>query len=159
RRPGDRDLGASVEHACLPAPTLFVLLAAIVSGAVWAWPHVVEATRLWVWDDYTYHAVYPALWLREHAIAAPAPSHAFTMQAWYPLSASVVAAWFMAPLADTRATALAWVSLTGLLYAGLFAGASAELLARLGCRPWTWALPAALLATSSRITTMAASFS
>lgn len=140
-------------------PTLFVLLAASVAGAGWIWPHVFEATRLWVWDDYTYHAVYPALWLRQHVIAAPAPAQAFTMQAWYPLSASVVAAWFMAPLAETRAAALAWVSLTGPLYAGLVAAAGAELLARLGCPPWAWALPTVLFATSARTAIMAAGFS
>jgi hypothetical protein len=141
------------------AATVFSLLAAGVAGAAWVWPHVIEATRLWVWDDYTYHAVYPALWLRQHVIAAPAPAQAFTMQAWYPLSASVVAAWFMVPLAETRAAALAWVSLTGPLYAGLAAAAGAELLARLGCPPWAWALPAVLFATSARTAIMAASFS
>jgi hypothetical protein len=79
--------------------------------------------------------VYPALWLREHAIAAPGPAQAFTMQAWYPLSASVVAAWLMSPLQGWRGDALAWVSLTGPLYAGIVAGGAATLLARVGCRP------------------------
>jgi len=87
---------------------------AVATGVVWAWPHVFQATRLWIWDDYTYHMVYPALWLREHAIAAPTPASAFTMQAWYPLSASVIAAWFMVPFASARGEALAWVSVTGL---------------------------------------------
>jgi len=146
-------------YARASTPTLFVLLAATVAGAAWILPHVFEATRLWVWDDYTYHAVYPALWLRQHVITVPAPAQAFTMQAWYPLSASVVAAWFMAPLAETRAAALAWVSLTGPLYAGLVAAAGAELLARLGRPPWAWALPTVLFATSARTAIMAASFS
>src|SRR5207237_2152948 len=57
---------------------LFAPLLAVVAAAMWAWPHLFAATRLWIWDDYTYHAVYPALWLREHAIAAVTPPHAFT---------------------------------------------------------------------------------
>jgi hypothetical protein len=133
----------------------------IASGALgaWAWPHLVQATRLWIWDDYTYHMVYPALWLREHAIAAPSPAQTFTMQAWYPLSADVVAAWFMAPLSGSRGDALAWVSLTGILYAGLVAAGAAVLLTRVGCRPGAWAVPALLFATSPRIDVMASSFS
>ena len=141
------------------AVALFPPLAATAAMLAWLGPHLLEATRFWAWDDYTYHMVYPALWLREHAIAAPAPVHAFTMQAWYPLSASVVATWFMAPHADTRAEALAWVSLTGPLYAGLFVAGVAELFARLRCRPGAWAVPVVLFATSSRTTIMASSFS
>jgi hypothetical protein len=136
-----------------------LVLAATLAGAVWAWPHVVGPTQLWVWDDYTYHMVYPTLWLREHAIAAPAPAHAFTMQAWYPLAASVVATWFMAPFEHSRGEALAWVSLTGPLYGGVVAAGAAEILARLGCRAGVWALPVVLFATSPRVATMAGSFS
>ena len=103
-------------------------------------------TRLWIWDDYTYHMVYPALWLRDHVIAAAAPENAFTMQAWYPLSASVVSTWFMLPFAGARADALAWVSLTGLLYAGVVAAGAAELFTRLGGRRGAWAVPVVLFA-------------
>src|SRR5262245_55572046 len=141
------------------AAALFAPLVAIAAGAAWAWPHVFEATRLWVWDDYTYHMVYPALWLREHVIAAPTPVQAFTMQAWYPLSASIVATWFMVPFAGTRGDALAWVSLSGLLYAGLVAAGAATLARRLGCRRGAWAVPVVLFATSDRIAVMASSFS
>jgi hypothetical protein len=136
-----------------------VSLAAVGVFGVWAWPHLVQATRLWIWDDYTYHMVYPALWLGQHAIAAPSPPQAFTMQAWYPLSASVVAAWFMTPLQGSRGDALAWVSLTGPLYGGIVAGGAATLLARVGCRPGAWVVPIALFATSPRIGVMASSFS
>jgi len=138
----------------LVAPAL-----AIGSAVVAAWPHLVQATRLWVWDDYTYHMIYPTLWLREHALAAVTPPHAFTMQAWYPLSASLVAAWYMAPFFASRADALAWVSLTGVLYAAIVAVAAVELLARLGCRRGAWAVPVVLLVTSGRIDVMASSFS
>jgi len=141
------------------AAALFAPLGALLSGVAWAWPHLFEATRLWVWDDYTYHMVYPALWLREHVIAAVTPAHAFTMQAWYPLSASVVATWFMAPFPGLRGDALAWVSFTGVLYAGMVASGFAELLARLGCRPGAWAVPVVLFTTSHRIGVMASSFS
>jgi hypothetical protein len=141
------------------AAGLAAVLVATAAGGVWAWPHLVDATRLWVWDDYTYHMVYPALWLREQAIAAPAPAQAFTMQAWYPLGASVVAAWFMAPLYATRADALAWVSLTGPIYGGLVIAGAAEVLARLGCRAGTWAVPLILFATSHRVGIMANGFS
>jgi hypothetical protein len=141
------------------AAGVFASLAALAAGLAWAWPHLVQATRLWVWDDYTYHMVYPAVWLREHAIAAPLPTQAFTMQAWYPLSASVVAAWFMTPWSGSRGDALAWVSLTGPLYAGLVVTAAAAVLARLECRPGAWAVPAVLLVTSPRIDVMASSFS
>ena len=143
----------------LTTTALFAALAAGVALGVWTWPHLVQATRLWIWDDYTYHMVYPALWLREHAIAAPGPPQAFTTQAWYPLSASVVATWFMTPLQGSRGDALAWVSLTGPLYAGLVAGGAAALFARLGCRPGAWAVPVVLFATSPRIGVMASSFS
>jgi len=81
------------------------------------------------------------------------------MQAWYPLSASVVATWFMTPLQGSRGDALAWVSLTGALYAGIVAGGAATLLARVGCRPGAWAVPIILFATSPRIGVMASSFS
>lgn len=151
---GDRTASESVT-----APGLFASLAAAAAASGWAWPHLVGATRLWIWDDYTYHAVYPALWLRDHAIAAVTPPHAFTMQAWYPLSASVVAAWFMVPWRESRADALAWVSLTGPLYVALVVTAMAALLARLGCRPGAWALPVILLVTSPRVGVMASSFS
>ena len=141
------------------AAEMFAPLVAVGVGALWAWPHVFEATRLWIWDDYTYHMVYPALWLGEHAIAPPAPPRTFTMQAWYPLSASVVASWFMLPLAATRGDALAWVSLTGLLYAAIVVSATVELVARLGGRRGAWAVPLVLLLTSHRVTIMASSFS
>jgi hypothetical protein len=137
----------------------FAVLAAALALLVWVWPHLTQATRLWIWDDYTYHLVYPALWLGEHAITAPAAAHTFTMQAWYPLSASVVATWFMLPWPDSRADALAWVSLTGPLYASLIATGAAAALARAGCRPGAWAVPLVLLATSPRIGVMASSFS
>ena len=143
----------------LPASALFAPLAALLATIVWVRPHLVQATRLWTWDDYTYHMVYPALWLREHAIAAPGPGQAFTMQAWYPLSASVVSAWFEAPLHGARGEALAWVSLTGPLYVGLVIAGAAALLTRLGCRPGAWAVPAVLLTTSPRIGIMASGFS
>jgi len=139
--------------------TLLPPLAALGSALVWVWPHLFHATRLSVWDDYTYHMVYPALWLREHAIAAATPPTAFTMQAWFPLSGSVVAAWFMAPFFGSRGDALAWVSLTGIVYAGLVAVGAAELLARLGCHRGAWAVPVVLLTTSRRIEVMASSFS
>jgi hypothetical protein len=141
------------------AGSAYLLLAAIVAGTAWTWPHLSEATRLWIWDDYTYHMIYPELWLREQAIAAVSPPHAFTMQAWYPLSASVVAAWFMLPFHGARGEELAWVSLTGPLYAGMFACGTATLLARVGCRRGAWALAVVLFATSHRIAVMASSFS
>jgi hypothetical protein len=158
RRPRP-DAGDPDDHRAASAPAVFAALAAVVGAGLWAWPHLAGATRLWIWDDYTYHMVYPWLWLREHAIGAPDPSRAFTMQAWYPLSASVVATWFMAPWHGVRGDALAWVSLTGPLYAGLVATAAAALLARAGCRPGTWAVPLALLVTSPRVGIMASSFS
>lgn len=142
-----------------PTAVLFLASAALVALVAWAWPHLVHATRLWVWDDYTYHMVYPARWLADGAIAAATPAEAFTMQAWYPLSASVVSAWLMLPFHGVRADALAWVSLTGVLYAGLVASGAAELLARLGAARGAWALPVVLLVTSDRIAVMASSFS
>ena len=159
-----RSRSRSSGHAACAVPgftaaRLGAAVAAGVAAVLWAWPHVAGATRLWVWDDYTYHMVYPTLWLRQQAIAAPTPEHAYTMQAWYPLGASVVAAWFMAPFRDARGEALAWVSLTGPLYGGLVAAGAAEVLGRLGCRPATWAVPLVLFATSSRVAVMASSFS
>ena len=150
---------ASEERPRFTVATFFAPLAAVLSSVVWAWPHLFEATRLWIWDDYTYHMVYPALWLRERAIAAVSPAQAFTMQAWYPLSASVVATWFMAPFPGLRGDALAWVSFTGLLYAAMIVSGFAAVLARLGCRRGAWAVPIVLFATSERISVMAASFS
>ena len=147
------------EHARGGLATRFCACVALVTSALWARPHVADATRLWIWDDYTYHMVYPALWLREHAIAAVGPAQAFTMQAWYPLSASVVSTWFMLPFAGSRGDALAWVSLTGVLYAAIVTLGFAELLARVGCRPGAWAVPAVLFFTSDRIGVMASSFS
>ena len=147
--------GAStVTPAMLFAPAL-----AVITVVTWTWPHVVDATRLWIWDDYTYHMVYPTLWLQERAIAAVTPPHAFTMQAWYPMSAGVVATWFMAPFPASRGDSLAWVSLTGPLYAGIVISGAAELAGRLGGRPFAWAVPVVLFATSSRIGVMASSFS
>ncbi|HEU5322391.1 MAG TPA: hypothetical protein VFX28_16415, partial [Methylomirabilota bacterium] len=151
-----------VEAGTTPPPTAPRLVAPLAAGAavvVWVWPHFFQATRLWIWDDYTYHMVYPALWLREQAITAPSPPEAFTMQAWYPLSASIVATWFMAPWPGARGEALAWVSLAGPLYAGLVIAGAAVLLARLGGRPGAWAVPVVLFATSPRIDVMASSFS
>jgi hypothetical protein len=150
---------AADETVTLTPATAFAPLLAILCGVLWAWPHLLEGTRLWIWDDYTYHAVYPTLWLREHAIAAVTPPQAFTMQAWFPLSASAVSTWFMAPFAASRADALAWVSLTGVLYVGIVACAAAELLTRLGCRRGAWAVPVGLVVTSERIGVMASSFS
>ena len=159
RRAGRRhDLFAD-ERPRFTAPTLFCPIVAVIAGGIWAWPHVVEATRLWIWDDYTYHLVYPAMWLRDRAIAVVSPEHSFTMQAWYPLSASVVSTWFMLPFAGSRADALAWVSLTGVLYAAIVACGIAELLVRLGCRRGAWAVPIVFFATSQRIGIMASSFS
>src|SRR4030095_4710881 len=51
------------------AAALFPPLAATAALLVWLWPHLLDATRLWVWDDYTYHLVYPALWLHGDARA------------------------------------------------------------------------------------------
>ena len=153
------DRGDRKDEGSLTPIALLVSVAAGGVFGVWAWPHFVQATGLWIWDDYTYHMVYPALWLRQHAIAAPSPTQAFTMQAWYPLSASVVATWFMTPLQGSRGDALAWVSLTGPLYGGIIAGGAAALLARVGCRPGAWGVPVVLFATSPRIGVMASSFS
>src|SRR5262245_37572620 len=143
----------------LPPAMLFAPVLAAMTTIVWMWPHLVDATRLWIWDDYTYHLVYPALWLRERAIAAVTPVHAFTMQAWYPMSAGVVATWFMIPFSASRGDSLAWVSLTGLVYAGIVISGAAELAARLGSRPFAWAIPVVLFATSQRTAVMASSFS
>ena len=128
----------SVEEGSVTVAALFTTSAAVVSLVAWAWPHLFQATRLWVWDDYAYHMVYPARWLAGGAIAAATPAQAFTTQAWYPLSASLVSAWFMLPFHGVRADALAWVSLTGVLYAGIVAAGAAELLARLGCARGAW---------------------
>jgi hypothetical protein len=148
-------IGASTfTPAMLLAPVL-----ATITMVTWTWPHLVDGTRLWIWDDYTYHMVYPVLWLREHAIAAVTPPHAFTMQAWYPMSAEVVATWFMAPFSASRGDSLAWVSLTGPVYAGIVISGAAELAGRLGSRPFAWAIPVVLFATSQRIGMMASSFS
>jgi hypothetical protein len=141
------------------AAAFYPVAAALLGGLLWVEPHVLDATRLWIWDDYTYHMVYPTLWLREHAIRAVSPTHAFTMQAWYPLGASIVATWFMLPFPGVRGEALAWVSLTAPLCAGIFAAGAAELLRRLGCRPWAWAVAVVLFATSHRTMVMASSFS
>ena len=154
-----RDGHGAGDDGGFTTPSLVAASAATVCAGIWAWPHLFGATRLWVWDDYTYHMVYPALWLQERAIAAVTPPHAFTMQAWYPLSASVVSTWFMLPFSGARGEALAWVSLTGVLYGALVAAGAAELLARLGCRRSAWAVPVVLFATSSRVTVMASSFS
>jgi hypothetical protein len=158
-----RSRGAPREEPSAPprftALEAYPVLAAIVAGAIWAWPHLWAATRLWIWDDYTYHMVYPALWLRGHSIAAVDPAQAFTMQAWYPLGASLVAAWLMLPFHGVRGDALAWVSLTGPLYVGAIACSAAVLLARVGCRRRAWAMPVVLLVTSPRIDVMASTFS
>jgi len=138
---------------------LFAPVLAAITAVAWMWPHLVDATRLWIWDDYTYHMVYPALWLQERAIAAVTPAHAFTMQAWYPMSASVVATWFMVPFSASRGDSLAWVSLTGPLYAGIVISGAAELAGRLGSGPFAWAIPVVLFATSQRTGVMASSFS
>ena len=138
---------------------LFAPVLAAITTVVWMWPHLVDATRLWIWDDYTYHLVYPALWLREHAIAAVTPAHAFTMQAWYPMSAGVVATWFMVPFSASRGDSLAWVSLTGPVYGGIVISGAAELAARLGSRPFAWAISVVLFTTSQRTRVMASSFS
>ena len=138
---------------------LFAPVLAAITAVAWMWPHLVDATRLWIWDDYTYHMVYPALWLREREIAAVTPSHAFTMQAWYPMSAEVVATWFMVPFSASRGDSLAWVSLTGPVYGGIVISGAAELAARLGSRPFAWAIPVVLFATSQRTGVMASSFS
>src|ERR1700752_4937533 len=97
RRGRDEQSELPETRAPFSAMALFPPLAATAALLIWLWPHLSEATRLWPWDDYTYHMVYPALWLGERAVVAPTPIHAFTTQAWYPLSASVVATWFMAP--------------------------------------------------------------
>jgi len=146
-------------RACTTAATRLASLIAAVLGVAWTWPHLFAATQVWVWDDYTYHMVYPTLWLRAHAIAAASAEHAFTMQAWYPLSGSVVAAWYMLPFDGVRGDALAWVSLTAPLYAGIVAAGAAEALARVGCPAGVWAIPVVLLVTSTRIGIMASSFS
>ena len=138
---------------------LFAPVLAAITAVAWMWPHLVDATRLWIWDDYTYHMVYPALWLQERAIAAVTPAHAFTMQAWYPMSAGVVATWFMVPFSASRGDSLAWVSLTGPVYGGIVISGAAELAARLGSRPFAWAIPVVLFATSQRTGVMASSFS
>jgi hypothetical protein len=138
---------------------LFAPVLAAITAVAWMWPHLVDATRLWIWDDYTYHMVYPALWLQERAIAAVTPAHAFTMQAWYPMSAGVVATWFIVPFSAARGDSLAWVSLTGPVYAGIVISGAAELAGRLGSRPFAWAIPVVLFATSQRTSVMASSFS
>jgi hypothetical protein len=153
------DATSEASVSTLTPAMLFAPVLATITTVAWAWPHLVDATRLWIWDDYTYHMVYPALWLREHAIAAVTPVHAFTMQAWYPMSAGVVATWFMVPFSASRGDSLAWVSLTGPVYAGIVISGAAELAARLGGRPFVWAIPVVLFATSQRTGVMASSFS
>jgi hypothetical protein len=154
----DDATSAAGVSAFTPA-VLFAPVLAAITAVMWMWPHLVDATRLWIWDDYTYHMVYPSLWLREHAIAAVTPAHAFTMQAWYPMSAGVVATWFMVPFSASRGDSLAWVSLTAPVYGGVVISGAAELAARLGSRPFAWAIPVVLFVTSQRTAVMASSFS
>ncbi|HKQ67414.1 MAG TPA: hypothetical protein VJZ73_20515 [Methylomirabilota bacterium] len=158
RRRVDEPTSAASVSTFTPA-VLFAPVLAAITAVAWMWPHLGDATRLWIWDDYTYHLVYPALWLRERTIAAVTPVHAFTMQAWYPMSAGVVATWFMVPFSASRAESLAWVSLTGPVYAGIVISGAAELAGRLGSRPFAWAIPVVLFATSQRTGVMASSFS
>src|SRR4030095_2212946 len=96
---------------------------------------------------------------RERGIAAVTPVHAFTMQAWYRMSAGGVATWFMVPFPASRGDSLAWVSLTGPVYAGIVISGAAELAARLRSRPLAWAIPVVLFAPSHRTGRMASSFS
>jgi hypothetical protein len=65
----------------------------------------------------------------------------------------------MLPFQGARGEALAWVSLTGPLYAAVFATGAAALLARVGCSPTAWAPVAVLFLTSQRIGIMGSSFS
>ena len=92
RRVEALDAGARFGAAGLAAA-----LTASAAGVAWAWPHLVDATRLWIWDDYTYHMVYPALWLRRardrRAARRRTPS---PCRRGIRSAASVVAAWFMA---------------------------------------------------------------
>ena len=75
------------------------------------------------------------------------------------MSAGVVATWFMVPFSASRGDSLAWVSLTGPVYAGIVISGAGELAARLGSRPFAWAIPVVLFATSQRTGVMASSFS
>src|SRR5437867_11582170 len=43
------------------AVALFPPLAATDAPLAWMLRHLPDATRFWVWHDYTYHVVYPAL--------------------------------------------------------------------------------------------------
>src|SRR5262245_42558060 len=53
-RAPNRHARSPAAGAGFTAVTLFSPLAAIASGIIWTWPHLLEATRLWIWDDYTY---------------------------------------------------------------------------------------------------------
>ena len=113
------------------AVALFSPLAASAAFLAWMWPHLFDATRLWVWDDYTYHMVYPALWLRDHAIAAPDRQRTRSRcRRGIRSSASVIAAWFMLPFRRTarRGAGLGEPDRVRST-PGIFAAGAAELLA------------------------------
>ncbi len=63
-----------------------------------------------VWDDLTYHAALPALWLQSGAIAHAAQP----FQTYYPLNAELVSLWLLLPLRADAHASLA-IALWGLL--------------------------------------------
>src|SRR5262245_59425602 len=58
--PGDGTSSARGTDQRPDAATCFSALAASVAMAAWAWPQLWQATQLWIWDDCTYHMIYPA---------------------------------------------------------------------------------------------------
>ena len=110
-------------------------------------------------DDFGYHLVLSVNWLMYHTINMPSYENIHCAQLFYPSSGELIATWFMLPFGlSDRGHTLAWVGLTGFLYWGLFAVASAEILRRLQAPVAVQLIPALLLRTSTRFPFLSGSF-
>jgi hypothetical protein len=99
------------------------------------------------WDDQTYHAVYPTLWIRNRSLDF---GTIYNYKAYYPQSGGVLAAWYLLPWRGESMSGMAWVGLTAIAYGLLFFLGTVSLVAR--CRlPWLCAAPPILLFFSSPI--------
>lgn len=123
---------------------LFLIGGVLVFGAYWLYYAAWAPSYALVWDDQTYHAVYPVAWMRAGRLDSPA----FNYKAFYPQAGGLVSLWYMLPWGVQDVGGIAWVNLAAIVFAVLFMASAATLCSRLECRGWAWLVPTLLFLSS-----------
>lgn len=148
RRAGRAEAGEVRERVNV-RPIEYVMAACTIAAAVvWLKFVLLDPVDTITYDDQTYKALYPTLWLRDGQISLKT---VFGVKAYYPYSAELVAFWFALPWRGESSGGLAWINLVAPVYLLLFAGCTAWLFRAFSASRESWMVPVLLLLASKHV--------